>query len=215
MTCGEIEGEQVAQTVDSNKDHQQEDVQSRRRGRGAVLPESQTEFLEEIIEFPSISDPVISRQKTPPQQNFNQEPDPCRVSLLPCGTCTVATMTEQLTNLVEWGDVDKEESFPLSDQGSPKPQRVSLRLQRQPSQEGTVGQQNKVRIVPTEKDREQSQAMTEQPLLFDKDQLMDLDGTPPLRPQVLLHDAQVHRDGGSVLDLLEDLQDPITQDQTG
>ncbi|KAK2886859.1 hypothetical protein Q8A73_020805 [Channa argus] len=148
-------------------------------------------------------------------------PDPDQVPPTSRPMCTVATMTEQKAeSTMDWVDIEEweeNEDFLPPDQGSPKSQRTRRSFQKQAPQEDPNGdsdwglQQDKQQIEITEADRQQSGIGAGALHLLEGDQLVDLDQTPTLMPQIQLHAAQVHRDGQSLVDLLEDLQGPISQ----
>ncbi|KAK2811712.1 hypothetical protein Q5P01_000175 [Channa striata] len=125
-------------------------------------------------------------------------------------TCTVATMTENLKQSPgDWGEADGDEvdSLPPG-QGSPKVRRTQRRSQ--------------IPVAQVHRDLAlQSEAGVGECSLLEGDQLLDLDQTPTLLPEVqvpapLVHDPQVHGEGRSFSgELLEDLQDPFSQDPMG
>ncbi|KAK3506087.1 hypothetical protein QTP70_005342, partial [Hemibagrus guttatus] len=220
MSCGETEGERDGVSVDAEGDLQQEEVQRTRRGHGVVLSASQTQFLEEIVEIPSDPVPGALKQKAPPQQRTTTKISQTKAPPVPRVTCTVATMTEQRADgPVKWEGAEDGEQKDISWGGrvSAKQQRTLRRSQVQnpqgdPSRDLEIGgQQEELQVITMETDKEQGRMGTEEPFLWEADQLLDLDETPSLKPQVLLHSVQVHRDERSI-DLCVDLQDPISQD---
>ncbi|KAK3518296.1 hypothetical protein QTP86_003740 [Hemibagrus guttatus] len=223
MSCGETEGERDGVSVDAEGDLQQEEAQRTKRGHGAVLSASQTQFLEEIAEIPSDPVPGALKQKAPPQQRTTTKISQTKAPPVPQVTCTVATMTEQRADgPVKWEGAEDGEQEDISWGGrvSPKQQRTLRRSQVQnpqgdPSRDLEIGgQQEELQVITMETDKEQGRMGTEEPFLWEADQLLDLDETPSLKPQVLLHSVQVHRDERSI-DLCKDLQDPISQDSAG
>ncbi|KAK2820084.1 hypothetical protein Q5P01_023043 [Channa striata] len=198
----------------------QEEQPARRKGRrGMVLSDSQSCFLEEIVEFPADADSTsVQREAPAPRQQVSKTAtseagqrttaivhvvppekgggllEPVRVPPPVRDTCTVATMTEVLKQSPgDWGEADGEDldSLPPG-QGSPKVRRTQLRSQM------SVGQVRGDLAL-------QSEAGVGESSLLEGGQLLDLDQTPTLLPEVqipppLVHDPQVHGEGRSFSD---------------
>ncbi|KAK2854373.1 hypothetical protein Q5P01_007034 [Channa striata] len=205
-----------------------------RRGRqlGAVLPESQAQFLEEIVECSSGVDSSVVHAGLPAGRKQGAGAvtpgagqSPGTVDHTAAGTeggllapprgppperfmCTVATMTEhRLDGASDWGrvgGVNADSQLPV--QCSPKGRRVRRRSQV-PAEQGAEAAGDNSREVPGGTD------------LLVGNQLLDLDLTPTLVPEVqhrvpLVHVAQVHEENRSLsADLLDDLEVLFSQSQ--
>ncbi|KAK2861496.1 hypothetical protein Q5P01_001029 [Channa striata] len=205
------------------------------RGRGAVLPESQARFLEEIVPYSSETGSTSGRLEAPARRETGATsvtagkgqrpvadlgtaaaeggglldshggPPPTRA------TSSVATMTDQRTESPnEWSvaaALDRESQLP--GQCSPQVQRIHRRSPRPAvrTAEGTAHQSGGGGGWETH--------------LLEGDELVDLDLTPTLTPEVqshapIVHAAQVHREGRLLSDeLFEDLDGPFSHDPVG
>ncbi|KAK2847681.1 hypothetical protein Q7C36_009368 [Tachysurus vachellii] len=137
MSCGETRGERMGEGESSEGSLQQDDVERTRRPRGRGLSDSQTLFLEEIVQVHSDPVPVVPKQRVPPKQTTKTPP-------VARDTCTVATMTERrVEDSVKWeGEEIGEGEWDKGSQGareSPKEQRTSRRSQGQIPHPGTHG----------------------------------------------------------------------------
>ncbi|KAK2811016.1 hypothetical protein Q5P01_000298 [Channa striata] len=194
--------------------------------RGVVLPESRAQFLQDIVELSSEAAPAAVQgpaqvQRSPDAvathgeveqrplrdcgtsvevggelQGLHGEPPPARA------TCSVATMTDgRSAGPADWGGPDGVDTGDQSQgHSSPKGQRTQRRTQVPTLQ--VAG--NTSRVLGGD--------MGEGDLL-EGDQLLNLDLTPTLTPEVqrpvtFLHAAQVHREGRSLsTELLEEFED--------
>ncbi|KAK2820086.1 hypothetical protein Q5P01_023045 [Channa striata] len=201
---------------------------------GAVLPESQAQFLEEIVECSSGADSSVGRNGLPVGRQKGAGAVTCgtrrssRVvdhtvagveggSVAPPGgqppgrvMCTVATMTDQRSvSASDWGGVGGEDTASqLPVQRSPKSRRVQRQSQAPAGQGAETGGCH-------------SGEITGGADLLVGGQLVDLDLTPTLVPEVqrrvpLMHTAQVHGEGRSLsAELLDDLDSLFSQSQVG
>ncbi|KAK2863635.1 hypothetical protein Q5P01_003168 [Channa striata] len=202
-----------------------------RTGRGAVLPESQARFLDEIVDLSSEPQASAVRRGAPAPRGKTTTPasaaegqqhaESVQVTSRGGGelpapdggrlptpvTCTVATMTDQKMDIPgEWGlTVEGDEDSLPPVQHSPRQRRTQRRIH-----------------TPDPRVEENDDRLPEggpaETHLLEGDQLLNLDQTPTLMPDVQLpspvvHAAQIHRGGLSLsTELLQDLEDPLSQD---
>ncbi|KAK2879316.1 hypothetical protein Q8A73_006229, partial [Channa argus] len=211
MSCGEDEGKQDGEGEGLENIQQQEEVQQIKRG-GAVpdlhLHKRKLLYNKKKKATPQKTEKGQQQAKTLQTDCLDEVsiPDPDQVPPTSRPMCTVATMTEQKAeSTMEWVDIEEweeNEDFLPPDQAP----------QEDPNGDSDWGlQQDKQQIEITEADRQQSGIGAGELHLLEGDQLVDLDQTPTLMPRIQLHTAQVHRDGQSLVDLLEDLQGSISQ----
>ncbi|MGL4472601.1 MAG: hypothetical protein ACRCT3_20770, partial [Aeromonas hydrophila] len=193
MSCGETRGERNGEGESSEESRQQDDVERTRRPRGRGLSDSQTQFLEEIVQIHSDPVPVVPKQRVPPKQNTKTPP-------VARDTCTVATMTERrVEDSVKWeGEEIGEGEWDKDSQGareSPKEQRTSRRSQGQIPHPGRGMEmernQEQLEGCMTGTDSKKGGTGTEEPFLLELNPSTDLDKTPTLKPQVIRHLVQV------------------------
>ncbi|KAK2811739.1 hypothetical protein Q5P01_000145 [Channa striata] len=181
-------------------------VERRRGGRGAVLPESQSRFLEEIVELSSAADSTSGRvgaaaprtaETTAVMPGGERRPVLAEHAVSPEGggelldlvsgppqarvMCSVATMTDGLkVSPSDWGGSAGGGVESLSPvQSSPKEQRSQRRSSMPAAQlHGDAGPQPGVGVGG--------------PHLLEGDHLVDLDQTPTMIPEVHYRTPVVH-----------------------
>ncbi|KAK2863639.1 hypothetical protein Q5P01_003172 [Channa striata] len=176
-----------------------------RTGRGTVLPESQSRFLEEVVALSPLHSPSAVQPAVPaprPEMTLPMTPvtaqQPVKVvqpatlgeegssvsvsvPLLTRVTCSVATMTEgKPVSPSSVGEVDKGDvGFRVLDHGSAKVQRSQRRIHVPSVHVDDVAEHGPL-------------VGTRETHLLEGEELLDLDLTPTLVPEVQFHTQLVH-----------------------